>query len=65
MGDVVEKAEPQKQLQPKDLEEIRGFIRKAAEVKDPRELWFTLRDIMNLLTLLIVPEPEVILPGDV
>lgn len=47
------------------LEDIRGFIRKAAEIKDPREMWFALRDVLNLLAMLLVPEPDVILPQDV
>lgn len=48
----------------KDLAEIRELLRKAAEIKDPRDLWFMVRDILNLLTLLIVPagEVEVITP---
>ena len=60
----MEKAETPKQLQAKDLEEIREFIRKAAEVKDPREMWFTLRDCLNLLAMLLVPNVDVILPQD-
>ena len=65
MGVVVETAETPKQLQVKDLEEIRSFIRKAVEVKDPREMWFALRDCLNLLAMWLVPNPDVILPQDV
>ena len=54
-----------KELQDQQLETVRDSLRKAAEIKDPREMWFTVRDILNLLTLLIVPEPDVILPQDV
>ena len=51
-----------KELQDQQLETVRDSLRKAADIQDPREMWFFLRDIMNLLTLLIVPEPDVILP---
>ena len=54
-----------KKLQDDKLEEIREFLHKAADIKDPREMWYTVRDILNLLTLLIVPAPDVILPQDV
>lgn len=52
-----------KELQDNKLEEIRDYLRKAADIKDPREMWFAVRDILNLLALLIVPEPDVILPA--
>lgn len=39
----------------KDIEEIRTWLRKAAEIKDPREMWYAVRDILNALTLIIVP----------
>jgi len=45
----------------KDLEDVRVALRKCAEAKDPREMWFLLRDTLNLLTMIIVPEPPV--PG--
>lgn len=61
----MQKVEASKQSQAISLEEIRKFIRKAADVKDPREMWYTLRDVLNLLTLWLVPDPEVILPQDV
>ena len=48
--------------QDQELETVRDSLRKAADIKDPREMWFTVRDILNLLTLLIVPAPDVILP---
>jgi len=46
-------------------DEIRGWIRKAADIKDPREMWFCLRDILNTLAMWLVPEPDVILPEHV
>ena len=51
-----------KDLRDQQLETVRSSLRKAADIQDLREMWFFLRDIMNLLTLLIVPEPDVILP---
>ena len=43
----------------KDLEDIRKWLRQAAEIQDPREMWYALRDILNALTLIVVPNPEV------
>ena len=54
-----------KELQDQQLETVRDSLRKAAEIKDPREMWYAVRDILNLLALLIVPEPDVILPSNV
>lgn len=44
--------------QEKDLEFVREQLRKAADVKDPRDMWFVVRDILGLLTLMIVPASE-------
>jgi len=38
----------------KDLEEVRSALRKAAEVKDPRAMWYLVRDTLNLLTMIVV-----------
>ena len=48
----------------KDLDEIRELLRQAADIKDPRDMWFTVRDILNLLTLLIVPAGQVVVVTD-
>ena len=42
-----------------DLEFVREQLRKAAEVKDPREMWYAVRDILNLLTMIVVPAEEI------
>ena len=44
------------------IDDIREFLKKAATIKDPREMWYAVRDILNLLTMMIVPEPDVITP---
>ena len=54
-----------KELQDQQVETVRESLRKAAEIEDLREMWYAIRDILNLLTLIIVPAPEVILPRDV
>jgi len=48
--------------QAKTLDEVRGYLRQAADIKDPRQMWYAVRDILNLLTLMIVPEPMAITP---
>ena len=52
-----------KELQEKEVELIRDSLRKAADIKDLREMWFTVRDILNLLALILVPEAEMVLPA--
>jgi len=37
----------------KDLDEVRAALRKAAQIEDPREMWFLVRDALNLLTLIV------------
>ena len=54
-----------KELQDQQVETVRDSLRKAAEIEDLREMWYAIRDILNLLTLIIVPAPEMILPQDV
>ena len=54
-----------KELQDQQVETVRESLRKAAEIEDLREMWYAIRDILNLLTLIIVPAPEMILPQDV
>ena len=43
----------------KDLEQVREWLRQAAEIEDPRAMWYAVRDVMNLLTMIVVPNPEV------
>ena len=43
----------------KDLADIRLALRKAADIKDPRDMWYTVRDILNLLTMLVVPAEKI------
>ena len=53
------------EIQTKKIEEVRELLRKAADIKDPRDMWYTVRDILNLLTLLIVPPGQVeVITGD-
>lgn len=46
-----------KELEEKKFDEVRDMLRKAADVEDPRDMWLLVRDILNLLTLLITPGP--------
>lgn len=46
-------------LEEKKIMEVRELLRQAADVKDPRDMWFCVRDIFNLLTLLIVPPEKI------
>jgi len=48
-----------KDLEAQELERVREMLKKAAEIKDPRQMWFMVRDILNLLTLIIVPAEQV------
>lgn len=43
----------------KELEVVREGLRKAAEIKDPRQMWYAVQEIQNLLTLIVWPEAEV------
>lgn len=51
---------PEKDPEDKDLAWVREQLRKAADIKDPRDMWYALRDILNLLTTMIVAAPVVI-----
>ena len=42
-----------------DLEDVRKYLRQAAAVKDARAMWYAVRDIMNLLTLMVGAYPQV------
>ena len=57
--------EPQttEELKKQSIDEIREFLKKAATIKDPREMWYMVQDILNLLTMIIVPEPDVPVSG--
>ena len=46
-----------RELQKKAIDDVRDKLRKAAELEDPRDMWYLVRDILNLLTLLITPGP--------
>jgi len=37
----------------KDLEQVRAALRKAAEIEDPKKMWFLVRDAFGLLTLIV------------
>jgi len=39
-----------------DLETVRRGLRLAANVKDPREMWYVVRELFNLLTLIVTGE---------
>jgi hypothetical protein len=47
-------------VEDKGLDEVRDLLRKAAEIQDARELWYMVRDILNLLTMMIVPSAQVV-----
>jgi len=53
-----------KEIQDKKIEDVRAALRKAAEIKNPEDMWYVVRDILNLLTLLIVPAPQVVTSED-
>ena len=53
------------QMEEEELLVVRESLRKAAEIKNPRYMWFAVRDALNLLTLIIEPIPRVIRPEDV
>jgi len=40
----------------KDLAFIRTSLVKAGEVQDPRELWYVVKELLDLLTMIIVPD---------
>lgn len=44
-----------RELEEKKIEEVRELLHEAADIEDPRDMWYAVRDILNLLTLLIVP----------
>ena len=44
---------------------MRQSLKKAAEIREVRDMWYAVRDILNLLTMIIVPEPDVITPETV
>lgn len=39
-----------------DLETVRKALRKAVKLKDPRDMWHVVKDCLDLLTLILVPE---------
>ena len=41
----------------KDLSFIRDLLHKAADVRDPKEMWFVVRDALNLLTMIVCFRP--------
>lgn len=41
-----------------DLKDIRKYLHQAAEIRDPTAMWYAVRDIMNLLTLMVGTYPE-------
>ena len=47
------------EVEAQKVEEVRELLRKAADIRDPRDMWYTVRDIFNLLTLLVVPAGKV------
>ena len=49
----------------KDLEFVREKLREASEVKDPRDMWYVVRDLFNLLTTIVVNKPEKIEDPDI
>jgi hypothetical protein len=44
------------ELEEAQLETVRESLRKAAEIRDKRQLWFAVRDIFTLLTMIVSPE---------
>ena len=48
----------------KDLILVRSSLRQAADIRDPREMWYAVRDILNLLTMIVVKDPPVIAAQD-
>jgi len=44
----------------KDMEYIRETLRKAADIQSPRDMWYVLHDLLNLLTMIVAPFP---IPG--
>jgi len=52
----VKSAEQQAQdLENQQIEYVREQLKKAAEIKNPKDMWYAVKDILDLLTLLIVP----------
>jgi len=43
----------------KELEVVREGLRKAAEIKDPRQMWQAVQEVQNLLTMIVWPNAEV------
>jgi len=48
-----------RELEERQLETVRKSLIKAAEIKDKRQMWFAVRDIFNLLTMIVSPELQV------
>jgi len=46
--------------QEKDLNFVRRQLRKAAKIQDPRDMWYAVRDILNLLTIMLNPAATVL-----
>jgi len=50
--------------QEKDLNFVRRQLRKAARIQDPKDMWFAVRDILNLLTIMLNPAAAVLTGED-
>lgn len=43
-----------------DLQAARKALLKAAELKDVTQMWYLVRDVLNLLTMILNPEPVIL-----
>ena len=41
-----------------DLKAVREGLRKASEMEDPKVMWFFLRDIFNLLSMIVTDQDK-------
>jgi len=44
----------------KELEVVRQGLRKAAEIRDPKQMWNAVQEVQNLLTMILYPEADVV-----
>lgn len=56
MSDIRGARDMVKELEEDQLRHVRESLVKASEVKDPTDMWYLIRDILNLLTLILYPE---------